>query len=295
MSAAAAVLFFRLAAATCDGNPHNWDRVRRCDAYNDACPDAAWAGNCGVCEGIGGIPTSDDNGAIKVPKCEVVHTAAEVAERGLAAPVKPRFEKRFINTGFYEVQIFVKHDPLCIAQIPSIVSNGTHCYKPQEGTFNYDEPSGRLRIDYFKSETPLPGMNMTEYFYHEGTCVHPHITHYGILPSSIACPCINVTVGIVSSDWAADAAYVGRAKLDVEYLGLSGQLVDHWIKGPHHAFVDVASGNIIRLWQPFNGLEVFDPTKWVKNPAVTADWNKTFELPLPCKVEAGRLCIQAHF
>ena len=31
------------------------------------------------------------------------------------------------------VQIFVKHDPICLVQIPAAVSNGTHCYKPQEG------------------------------------------------------------------------------------------------------------------------------------------------------------------
>ena len=203
---------------------------------------------------------------------------------------------QWVNKGFYEVQIFVKHDPICLVQIPAAVSNGTHCYKPQQGAFNYDEPSGRLRIDYLKSRTPIKGVNMTEYFYHEGTCVHPHITDYGLLPSGIACPCINVTIGIIASDWAADAAYLGRAKMDIEYLGLRGHLVDHWQKGPPHAFVDVATANIIRLWQPFNGLEVFDPTLWVKNPVAAYGqkaWDKTFDLPLPCKLEAGKLCIQA--
>ena len=51
------------------------------------------------------------------------------------------------------MQIFVKHDPFCIAQIPSMVSNGSHCYKPQEGTFNMDSDLGKLRIDYFEVGT----------------------------------------------------------------------------------------------------------------------------------------------
>jgi len=172
------------------------------------------------------------------------------------------------------------------------VSNGTHCYKPQEGTFNYDEPSGKLRIDYLRSETPFKGVNMTEYFYHEGTCVHPHITQYGPLGTSEACPCINVTVGIVTSNWAGNAQYIGRAMFEAEYLGLGQRTVDHWIKGPHHAFVDVATGNIMRMWQPFNGLEIFHPDKWVKNPPVSPEWTKTFKLPLACELE-NALCIQA--
>ena len=56
------------ARATCDGNPHGWGRLRRCDAYNAACPNASWAGHCGVCEGIGGIPTSDAIGDIAITK-----------------------------------------------------------------------------------------------------------------------------------------------------------------------------------------------------------------------------------
>ena len=36
-------------------------------------------------------------------------------------------------------------------------------------------------------------------------------------------------------------------------------LVDHFVKGPHHVWTDVESRNIVRLWQPYNGLEIFDP------------------------------------
>ena len=37
-----------------DGNPHNWDRRRRCDGTD-------YTPACGVCEGYGGIPTGDAN------------------------------------------------------------------------------------------------------------------------------------------------------------------------------------------------------------------------------------------
>ena len=47
--------------------------------------------------------------------------------------------------------------------------------------------------------------------------------------------------------------------MDIEYLWTNGTLVDHFVKGPHHVWTDVASGTIVRLWQPFNGLEIFDP------------------------------------
>ena len=121
-------------------------------------------------------------------------------------PEPPSFPMQFTNKGFYEVQIFVKHDPLCIAQIPAMVSNGTHCYKAQEGTFNYDATVGKLRIDYLRSRIGRSKLNMTEYFYHEGTNVHPDITKYGIkLPTPLGgmCPCINVSCGIVTADGAA--------------------------------------------------------------------------------------------
>jgi len=52
-----------------DGNPHKWDRQRRCDTdgYNPP---------CGLCEGIGGIPTSDKNSDIQLTKCTPIAEAS---------------------------------------------------------------------------------------------------------------------------------------------------------------------------------------------------------------------------
>ena len=33
--------------------------------------------------------------------------------------------------------------------------------------------------------------------------------------------------------------------------------LDHWAYGPHHAWTLPESGEIRRMWQPFNGLQVY--------------------------------------
>merc|ERR1711924_167966 len=127
----------------------------------------------------------------------------------------------------------------------------------------------------------------------EGHNVHPDITKYGIdshvplSPMGGICPCINIDTGIVAPHFAADAQYIGRERLDVEFLWSDQTLVDHWLKGPHHVWTDVATGRIVRMWQPFNGLEVFDPLKWNE----TVDKSK-LALPKTCKMLAKH-CIQA--
>ena len=169
-----------------------------------------------------------------------------------------------------------------------MVSNGTHCYKRQQGAFVYDATQGSLRIDYLQSSTVIGKANMTEHFYHlpDGT-VHPEITKYAGVPTPV-CPCIDLGVGPVSYNWAADAEYIGREELGIEFLWQK-RVVDHFVKGPHHVWSDVKTGAIVRLWQPFNGLEVFDPAQWeIGANAVPTD---SFKLPLQCRLEAGKLCI----
>ena len=64
-----------------DGNPHNWDRRRRCDQteYRPA---------CGICEGVGGIAFGDDNQDITLARCVPVTT-------NVSDPVKPNWGDRF--------------------------------------------------------------------------------------------------------------------------------------------------------------------------------------------------------
>ena len=277
------VCFALGAEAVCDGNPHNWARARRCDQFDARCPGATWQ-KPGLCDGIGGI--ARDDRSFNATYCRPFSSPAQLNASG-HVPVRPIWPDTFVNKGFFEEQIFVHRDPFCLAQIPAMVSNGSHCYKRQQGTFNYDSTQRSLRIDYLEASSVVTPANMTEYFYHlpDGT-VHPHITRYGLLPAPV-CPCIALGVGPVSPTWAADAHFVGREILGIEFLW-ERRLVDHWVKGPHHVWSDVVTGNVVRMWQPFNGLEVFNPTMYETDTPIPA---ATFKLPLVCAATAKLGCI----
>ena len=63
-----------------DGNPHNWDRSRRCD-HTDYTPV------CQACEGFGGIATGDENDQIKLTTCSVVANASSIDPKTLIKPL----------------------------------------------------------------------------------------------------------------------------------------------------------------------------------------------------------------
>ena len=56
-----------------DGNPHGWDRVRRCDQQD-------YSPACGPCEGVGGIPTGSRNEQIELTSCTIVGAPDEMEE-----------------------------------------------------------------------------------------------------------------------------------------------------------------------------------------------------------------------
>merc|ERR1719454_116495 len=78
-----------------DGNPHNWDRHRRCD-HTDYDPP------CGACEGYGGIPTGDENDQITLTTCSIVANASGVDPKTL---IKPVWTEKFATRGYSEVLI----------------------------------------------------------------------------------------------------------------------------------------------------------------------------------------------
>ena len=66
--------------------------------------------------------------------------------------------------------------------------------------------------------------------------------------------------------WVDNLEYIGREIVGVEYLKdpahpteLTEMELDHWAYGPHHAWTLPESGEIRRMWQPFNGLQVYPP------------------------------------
>ena len=66
-------LLFSFISAQTDGNPHGWDRQRRCD--NEGYEPA-----CGLCEGVGGEVWSDKPSDINITACEPVANATDLPE-----------------------------------------------------------------------------------------------------------------------------------------------------------------------------------------------------------------------
>ena len=71
LTALALASFATLTSAQTDGNPHGWDRHRRCDNVDYDPP-------CGLCEGVGGIVWGDKNDKITITSCEPVALAKDL-------------------------------------------------------------------------------------------------------------------------------------------------------------------------------------------------------------------------
>ena len=63
----------------------------------------------------------------------------------------------------------------------------------------------------------------------------------------------------VQYNWTSQMFFIGREELGIEYTSVQNytEVVDHWAFGPHHVWSTPGTGEIRRMWQPFNGLQVF--------------------------------------
>jgi len=89
----------------------------------------------------------------------------------------------------------------------------------------------------------------------------------------------------IKYDWVDNLQYVGREIIGVEYLdpdALTDIELDHWAYGPHHVWSYPETGQILRMWQPFNGLQVYRDGV---NPG-PVDANEFAEIP-PAKCMKG--------
>jgi hypothetical protein len=107
-----------------DGNPHAWDRIRRCDQID-------YSPKCGICEGIGGIPFGDENKDIHLTSCVPIST-------NVTDPVHPIWGSQFTAEHYNEVLIGPKTDPFCFNSFPSNSSIGKLCYRADSGRQVYD-------------------------------------------------------------------------------------------------------------------------------------------------------------
>lgn len=101
-----------------DFNPKHWSRKRRCDL------DPQHFGDCQLCEGIGGLPTSDSPDDIVYPACTPLLTPDKMEA---ADKIPPRLPIKFKNTKWTGVVINQKTNPFCIGGYPGSDSEGEHC------------------------------------------------------------------------------------------------------------------------------------------------------------------------
>jgi len=257
-----------------DGNPHKWDRQRRCDHVDYSPP-------CGPCEGAGGKAWADKANKFTPVPCTVdgVYDAD--------SRVRPVWGADFTERKSHEILIGLKQDPACFAAFPANDSVGTHCYKPQECQL-YNE------MNHYKAFVLVANQggnawgvtgNVSSTIYHQNTNMWIVNT---LLRTKLVNQCICTIpreggdpskpgVGPIQYNWVDKLFYVATETLDVEY-GVGSQLLDHWAFGPHHAWTDPATGLIVRMWQPFNGLQVFGPGAFSKNDAYADAVHKGYHL-----------------
>lgn len=160
---------------------------------------------------------------------------------------------------YYSVQIGPKLDPFCFQAIPGNSSAGPLCYQRQTGSQLYE--MGEFNVLRFDVNLATGVGNVTSAVLAKGDSLWIVNNIYGVKQ----CICTRPKEGGDKSaspvyplqyNWTNRLSYVGRETLGIEYAWTTMTL-DHWSFGPHHVWTVPASGSIIRMWQPYNGLQVF--------------------------------------
>jgi len=245
-----------LVASQADGNPHEWDRHRRCD-HTDYDPP------CGPCEGVGGYVDSDIADHITVATCELVQIY------DAASRTRPVWGSDVSEFKSHEILIGVKEDPACFQSFPHNDSTNTNCYKPQEVQLFQDMNKYHalvLKANQGGNAWGVVG-NVSSTIYHQ----NEHMWIVNKLAGLVnQCICTEPREGgdpttpavyPLAYNWVDNLVYISTEKIGVEY-GVGDMELDHWGFGPHHAWTDPATGLIVRMWQPFNGLQIFEPGSW---------------------------------
>lgn len=241
-----------LASGQDDGNPHKWDRIRRCDTFGYDPP-------CGVCEGVGGVVWGDDPKDYTPTSCSKVAGPEDIDPSTLK---RPDWAVEWYAPEYYGILIGPKNDPFCFQVFPSNSSVGDLCYQPQQGPQAYDmTKSFALRYD-LQISTVIGNIS--------SKIIHQDINFWIVnkypwyLGGIHQCICTTAKEGGSGApvyplmyNWTDNLSFIGREKIDVEYIWKKGVTLDHWGYGPHHIWSEPETGKLIRMWQPFNGLQVF--------------------------------------
>ena len=87
----------------------------------------------------------------------------------------------------------------------------------------------------------------------------------------------NSFTGPLRYNFNEGAKLVGRESVIPEYVG-HAVVADHWVKGPHHFWIEVSTNRMIREMQPFNGLQTY------------LNWNLT--VPDPSIMQVEKICLK---
>jgi len=260
-----------------DGNPHGWDRLRRCD--QNQMP------RCQLCEGIGGEAWADNNSEIALTPCKIVANASEIDSKSVAPPLYPKKftvrRKDGMPGGYSDTLIGwqLPDDKSCFSFFPQNDSIGPLCYRSEEGIVKYyDIEKEAARTDYTLDASAMePGLpNTSSTILQRGwqmwvvnkiaakvdqcVCTNPsgqHCTHP---------PCYSY---LWRYNTFETAQYLGREEIGVEWIQDHGtgnsskkMELDHFILWAHHIWTDPKTRRLVRAWKPFNGLQVYDPEAW---------------------------------
>lgn len=271
-----------LVSGQTDGNPWGWDRQRRCD--NDG-----YDPPCGLCEGVGGRVWSDKNSDIEITKCIPVSNSTDLPKE--VQEDYPKLPLKFTQHKHSEVMITDKTNPTCVGGFPGPDSTKSHCYQRQEGAFIYDSENSRLKMNL--------NVHMPTHLNQTSNITHVKENMWIVNDLTVTKQCIctqpGASFGIdiypLNFDFmnpkTHPVRFIGRENMFIEYVEKM-MIVDHWTQGPHHIWKDVNTKQILRMWQPWNGLEIWHPEGWD-----FSDNSAEFEVPPnQCKAKFGKFTIK---
>jgi hypothetical protein len=249
------------------GKPSVWyapmsdvgNRLKRCDWDFDP--------PCGLCEGIGGYSWGDQENDISYIDCKPVALAKDIPKDNITTPTWPvSFQVNEVTTLINQISEG--------GQFPGADPCATHNFHNDTETFYFDD-----------SRTSFNGPIMYTKTTKTGIWTLPTADMF-IKIMNVFCICVTpvengnrsaTPTGPLVHDFAKDAVLIGREIIGLEGLGMSVE-ADHWNKGPHHFWISVATNRFVRGWQPWNGLNVYNPDTWKIGPVDPS----IFEVPKSC-------------
>jgi len=230
------------------------NRRKRCDWDYDP--------PCQMCEGVGGWIWGEQEDEISYTSCTPLMEAADIPKDNITSPVWP------LHFTVDEVTVLINQLDTG-GRFPGAEPCALHNFKNDTERFYYDGILPFMRIDTGSGTKiwSLPDNNM---FIKINAidlclCVTPFQSH------------TDIPTGPLEHDFAKDATLVGREVIGLEGLNTTS-VADHWNKGPHHFWVDVATNRMVRGWQPYNGLNIY------------YNWNYT--TPEPVNFVVDKSCIK---